>query len=741
MKIKNPPPASLATRIEALGRNLWWTWNSDAQRLFASLDPVLWDSTGGNPIAMRSRLSRERWRALEADADLHERLGACEQNLQQYLSARTWFERTVAARDRKLLVAYFCAEFAIHECLPQYAGGLGVLAGDHLKSASDLGIPLVAIGLFYRNGYYQQQFASDGTTQASYPSYDPAHLPLQDTSRIIDVPLGDRRLYARVWRADVGRTRLFLLDADLPRNPPALRAVTRRLYGGDSETRIQQEILLGIGGLRALDALHVRPTAIHLNEGHAAFAALELLRRRIKAGDSIPGAIRKVAAHTVFTTHTPVPAGHDRFDLSLVHRFLGAYARDMAWPLDRLMALGSESPAAQSFCMTALALRLSGHCNGVSALNGEVARRMWAGLYPKPAAGNAKAPRSQGSADADHVPIRHVTNGVHPQTWLAPEAEPFYERYLKPRWVGAAPDDDWWVRVDQAPDQALWELRCLLRAKLVHFIRMRLVRQLQRRGASLERIAAAWQTLDPGALTLGFARRFATYKRAPLIFAQPKRLAAILNDARRSVQIVFAGKAHPRDREGQEFAQRIHQWADRPEFRRRVVLLENYDMQVGRVLISGCDVWLNTPLRPREASGTSGMKPPLHGGLNCSILDGWWPEAYNRINGWAIGSGKEERGGPAVDRRDSDAIYRLLEEQIVPAFYRRDRHGVPAAWVRKMRASMKSVCARFSAHRMLMDYLFGYYLPAGAGRSPAPPAPLPEIRSSVWKGRRKADAR
>lgn len=788
-----PVEPDVLGRVRRLAVNLWWTWNSSAQRLFAALDPLAWHATHHNPVAILDGLSPTQREAVARDERILHLLRAVEEQFQTYVRARTWYQRSATAARKRMRVAYFCAEYALHECLPIYAGGLGVLAGDHLKSASDLGVPLTAVGLLYRNGYYTQRLDAAGKTVVRYPQLDFAKLPIHDTGERIAVPFGRGRVFARVWRADVGRVPLLLLDTDIERNPPALRSITRHLYGGDNEMRIQQEILLGVGGMLALDALDIRPTVVHLNEGHAAFAALELLRREVAAGKSHKAAMKVVAARTVFTTHTPVPAGHDRFGCDLMDKYFPALPRQLGVKRDQLLALGQERPDEKSFCMTALALRLSSRRNGVSALNGEVSRAMWAELFAGHGDGRAASEVVQSSAlqsvsalpasshrneqsEALHyAPIGHVTNGIHPQTWLAPEAEPLYDKYLQPKWAGAGPDDDWWKDADRIPPAELWELRGTLRRKLLHFVRARLALQAEQRGDGPAELATIWRRFDPDALTIGFARRFATYKRAPLIFRDAERLAAILNNPQRPVQLVFAGKAHPRDIEGQKFAQFIDQISHEPRFRERVVLIENYDMEVGRVLTSGCDVWLNTPIRPREASGTSGMKPPLHGGLNCSILDGWWPEAWNGQNGWAIEGENEsptrqtadpmsasnaqnprasERGpadevdqhdarahfsaaediaqkppraessispvatspnsaaaedADAVDQRDAEAIYRLLESDIAPLFYSRDGTGIPQGWVERMVNSMQTICAQFSAHRMLANYVRDYY--------------------------------
>lgn len=698
--ITRRPARDVFKRVTDLAFNLQWTWNTEARRLFAALDPVLWRATNHNPIKTLDNLPAERREALADDAAFIAQLKKCEQQLREYRRAKTWFARAAKGRDRRLKIAYFCAEYALHESMPQYAGGLGVLAGDHLKSASDLGVPLVGIGRLYRHGYYQQQLRADGSTHAVYPRYDFREWPLEDTGRTIAVPLARRVVYAKIWKLQVGRTELYLLDADIPRNKPRDRALTHYLYGGDPESRLQQQVLLGVGGFRALEALGIRPTVYHLNEGHAAFCGLDRLRKLRSRGKSFEKAVALVRASSVFTTHTPVPAGHDRYPWRMIVKYLAPLQEELGLDRDEFLALGRERPndRKEPFCMTVLALKLSEHVNGVAKLHGQVSREMWRGVY--------------GVKSSAKVPIGHVTNGVHTQTWLAPEIEPLYKRYLKPRWLGATPSDNWAARADKIPPAEFWALRNTLRSKLVHFIRERLVEQIQRRVGPVKDYIAAHDTFDADALTIGFARRFATYKRAPLIFRDAGRLAAILNDGKRPVQLVFAGKAHPRDAEGQAFVQRVYRQAYKAGFRGRVVILENYDMHVGRMLTAGCDIWLNNPIRPMEASGTSGMKPPLHGGLNCSILDGWWPEAYNQRNGWAIGDGRELKSQAKQDKHDAEAIYELLEDKIVPLFYERGRDGVPKRWVRMMSNSLKTVGCQFSAHRMVGEYVKNYYLRA-----------------------------
>jgi glycogen phosphorylase len=697
IKTKQLSPNPL-DRVRKLAMNLWWTWNASAQRLFASLDPMLWAATNQSPLKTLRMLAPERKEALANDPAFLQHLDQCERDLQEYLSAKTWFDRTHKS-PRRPRIGYFCAEFAIHESVPQYSGGLGVLAGDHLKSASDLGIPLVAIGLLYRCGYYTQGFNPDGSTRVIYPQLDFSDLPVKDTGKTIAVPMARRKVHAKIWLANVGRTRLYFLDTDIPANRPQDRTITRHLYGGDRKERIEQEILLGVGGVLALDALKVAPTVVHLNEGHAAFAALERLRRLRVAGVDHDRAVETVRRAGVFTTHTPVPAGNDRFTPQLTMKYLVNMLNDLGLSREQLLGLGREDPSNKSeeFCMTVLALRLSKHCNGVAALHGEVSRQMWKHIY------NAGHSRD--------VPIGHVTNGIHSQTWLAEELLPLYERYLKPQWDGASAAPKIWNRVDRIPTDELWNARNLLRRKLVQFVRQRMRAQVLRQNGSLQELIDAASLLDENVLTIGFARRFATYKRAPLVFHDPKRLASILSNLRRPVQMIFAGKAHPKDMGGQEFAQEIYQHAHSKSFRGRVVLLDDYDMQLGRILTAGSDVWLNNPLRPQEASGTSGMKPPLHGGINCSISDGWWPEAANGTNGWTIG-GKTFAKQSDQDRYDATSIYDLLEREIVPAFYDRDRANVPQRWMRIAKESMKTVCSQFNTHRMLVDYFEKYYLPA-----------------------------
>lgn len=693
-------PSNLHKRIRNLANDLWWTWNADAQRLFAAVDPVQWRATRHTPLLMLARTDPNRFAGLYEEAAFVRLLQSVEKQREKYYQTRPWMQKQKAAKYAKLKIAYFSSEFAFHESMPQYAGGLGVLAGDHLKSASDLGIPLVGIGLLYGHGYYQQELRGDGTTRVIYPDFPLQYWPLTDTEVRLVCPIGNTQVHAKVWKLQVGRIPLYLLDSNLPQNKLADRRLTEGLYKGNPLNRLRQQVLLGVGGRLALHELNYAANVFHLNEGHAAFCNLQRLAEAIAEGRSFDEAMDRVAAGTVFTTHTPVPAGHDRYAGELIRKTLSPLRRDLGLKHEVLMGLGRERKNAkeESFCMTVLALKTASHCNGVAKLHGATSRAMWQNLY------QVDTP--------EDVPIRSVTNGIHIQTWLAPEAGSLYRKYLRPQWSGAPPLRNWWDKVDQIPDAELWQLRLQLRTRLIHFVREKLRDQAFRHIADFHEHAKILDRLDPDCLTLGFARRFATYKRAPLVFHDPKRLAAILNRSDQPVQIIFAGKAHPDDKEGQAYAQKIVRFSQRPEFCGRIAVLEDYDMDIGRQLVAGCDVWLNTPLRPYEASGTSGMKPPLHGGIHFSIADGWWPEGFDGKNGWVIGDGQEHVDRKRQDREDARSLYRILEQQIVPKFYKRNRAGIPKAWLKVAKASMRTLPAAFSSHRMLHDYLRNFYLPA-----------------------------
>lgn len=688
-------------RAEAIARNIWWTWNPDAKRLLESLDPALFRAYNQNPISTIAELSAPRREVVNNDPAFASDLSKVETQLANYIKAGSWWSRTATAQQKKMLVAYFCMEFALHESIPLYAGGLGILAGDHIKSASDLGIPFIGMGILWRNGYYRQEILPSGDVRILYPPTDFNRIPVTDTGKRFAIKIGNSNVVVAIWRITVGRCDLYLLDTDLPENSAENRKLTHHLYGGGSpEYRVRQEILLGIGGLMALDVLGIKPTVYHLNEGHAAFAPLERVRRLVEDGYSFDEACEEIRAHSVFTTHTPVPEGNDRFDPKLVLKFLGNMPSDLGVSKDEFLALGREDPSnkQEPFCMTVLALKLADHCNGVAELHGDTSRKMWMRTY------NASTP--------EMVPIGHVTNGIHVETWLSDDARPFYDKHFKPKWNGSGPEDDWWKKADKAPAAELWNLRQLLRKRMIAELRMRLREQMIYTHADADHLHALYDTLDENALTIGFARRFALYKRHPLIFKDAKRLAKIMEDADRPVQLIFAGKAHPLDKAGHEYTKTIVEFCSKPPFRGRVFILQNYDMRIGQLLTSGCDVWLNNPVRPLEASGTSGMKPSLHGGLNCSILDGWWPEAYNGRNGWQLGNAKAFKDRAQQDKYDANAIYDTLQKQIVPLFYDRNSKGVPEGWCSMMADGMKTICNYFSTHRMVGQYTMEYYLPA-----------------------------
>ena len=691
-------PKTLQKRLRALALDLRWTWCADSQAAFRALDPAQWDAAKHAPLELLRRVHPARVGAAAEDPAYAALLDAAEAARDAYYAAETWYEREIAPRGERLQVAYFCSEFAIHESLQQYSGGLGVLAGDHVKSASDLGLPFVGVGLLYRHGYYIQELRGDGSTRVLYPNVDFGDLPIVDTGKAIECPVGGKLVRAKIWKQQVGRVPLYLLDADIEGEPKAHRELTHGLYKGDPDLRLRQQVLLGVGGVMALAAMRVRPTVVHLNEGHAAFASIERARALVAKGKGPEKALEAVRASTVFTTHTPVPAGHDRYDVKAVAKFMKGHLTDLGMTAQAFADLARERPGdrEEPFCMTVLGLRTARAVNGVAALHGEVTREMWKGAY--------------GLDDAKDVPIGHVTNGVHLETWLAPEARALYARTIAPTFLGAGPDDDPWSRADAVSPKELWELRNTLRAKLVHFVRARLARQMERRGEPAEDVARAWRTFDEDALTIGFARRFATYKRAPLIFKEAKRIAKLLSSDERPVQIVFAGKAHPRDEDGQDLARIIFEESRKAGLRDSVALIEEYDMEVGRMLTSGCDVWLNNPIRPNEASGTSGMKPPLHGGLNASILDGWWPEGYDGKNGWAIGDGSARTTREAQDRADAKALLTLLESDLVPLFYERDRSGLPKKWLTRAQRSLKTIPGQFNTHRMVGEYALKAYL-------------------------------
>ncbi|PJA75118.1 alpha-glucan phosphorylase [bacterium CG_4_9_14_3_um_filter_65_15] len=697
-----PGPLEPLLRI---ARNVWWTWNIEAINLLRRVDPDLWDKFHGNPVAVLGALSAERVAELLKNEAFLAHLERITQDLDRYQTMTTWFTQENGTGHTGL-VGYFSLEFGLHESLPLYSGGLGILAGDHLKSASDLGIPLVGMGLAYQHGYFRQYLNHDGWQMEEYAANDFYNMPMSlETDRdgtpvTIEVHYPGRTVTARIWRVQVGRVPLFLLDTNLPENLPEDRELTGKLYGGDNDMRIRQEILLGIGGLRALIKLGHEPTVCHLNEGHSAFLALERINLLMKEkGLDYDTAFEIVRAGNVFTTHTPVPAGNDHFQPDMVRRYLTAKADEMGIGIEKLLALGRQNPddVTETFCMTVLALRLCRFGNGVSELHGHVSRRMWQNVYPE--------------VPEDEIPISHVTNGIHTRSWLCNEISRLYDRYIGPRWYEDPTNRSLWDRVERIPDAELWRSHERMRERLVGFVRSRLKLQLAKRGIKGQWISRAGEVLDPEALTIGFARRFATYKRAALIMRDPARLSAILNNPERPVQLIFAGKAHPMDHPGKELIRQLIHMSQTDEFRKRIVFLDDYNIEVARYLVQGVDVWLNTPRRPLEASGTSGMKVPPNGGINLSILDGWWCEGYHQDNGWAIGAGEDYDDQDYQDLVESTALYDLLENEIVPAFYDRSSDDVPRDWTRLMKNSMRTVSAEFNTNRMVEDYTQRFYIP------------------------------
>jgi starch phosphorylase len=706
----------LHLQLSELSRNLWWAWNPQIIKLFRDLDPEGFRASNHNPIATLAAIPPERLAALSEDATLRARVDAAHRELRDYLGATKTWASTHAGPLRVRPVAYFSAEFGIHESLPIYSGGLGVLAGDHLKSASDLGLPLVAVGLFYRESYFRQRLDREGWQHAEYVRSPAELLPAkpaltpQGTPIVIEVPLSREVLRAQVWEIAVGRNRLLLLDTDVDGNSEENRQLAARLYFGDQRVRIRQELLLGVGGVRALRAAGIHWGGLHLNEGHSAFATLEYTRLLMElTGADFRTCAQEVAQSTVFTTHTPVDAGHDRFPPELVDDHLEPLRRSLGLSQQDFLGLGRIRPEdhREALCMTVLAFKMSRYANGVSALHGRITRKSWQVLWPH--------------HREDEVPVGHITNGVHVRTWLAPAMQDLYNRHIGPDWRDHLADPHMWSRIDNAPDAELWDTHRMLKAALVRFVRRKVTEQRTRAGHSPDLVAAAGTSLDPEALTIGFARRFATYKRASLIFSDLPRLKKLLTDPNRPVQLVFSGKAHPADRPGQEVLRHVHEVTFNSELRDRVIFIEDYDINVGRHLVQGVDVWLNNPRRPQEASGTSGQKVLLNGGLNFSVLDGWWGEAYDGLNGFAIGDGITHVNHDEQDRRDSASLYDTLENVVVPLYYDRDEQGVPHGWIERMKRTIRTLGWRFNTDRMVIDYTRECYMPAAGAQSCAMP--------------------
>jgi len=699
-------------RLWALARNVRWSWDHDTVGVFRDLDPIRWDQLNHNPISLLGEIPLAGIERRAREMMLHSRINYAFRRQREYLEA----DRTWAARHAGVLrprpVAYFSAEFGLHESIPEYSGGLGVLAGDHIKSASDLGIPLVAVGILYGQGYFRQRLDINGWQQEEYLQTDTAQLPmvpaigLKGEPITVQIETRSGLIRAKVWRMSVGRCDLLLLDSNVEANAEGDRALTSRLYGGDGNIRIRQELLLGVGGFRALKAMGITPGVLHLNEGHSGFAVLEAIHNRVEEeGVGFDEAVRRVSREVVFTTHTPVPAGHDRFNGDLIEEHLGPLRDALGISHEKLMGLGRENPDNQQelFCMTVLGLKLSRRSNAVSALHGEVSRAMWAGLHPgKP---------------EDEVPIGHITNGVHVPSWLAPQMFRLYDRHLGTGWHEHSGEAKIWEGIESVDDGELWETHLSLKSGLLEFVRQRAVEQANRRGEPAEKLQDLSRVLTPDALTIGFARRFATYKRANLILTDIERLASMVNDPKRPVQFVFAGKAHPLDEPGKRVLQQVAHLMRDSKFADKFVFVEDYDINVGRHFVQGVDVWLNNPRRPFEASGTSGQKVVLNGGLNLSVLDGWWAEAYDGLNGFAIGTGTTHSDMSVHDARDGEDLYRVLRDEVIPLYYERDVDGLPRGWIRRMKRTIRTLGWRFNADRMVMDYTRKCYIPAAGGTS------------------------
>ncbi len=691
--------------------NLWWTWQPQARALFRHLDPELWDKTNHNPLRMLQLCRQARLTEVSQDDDFLREMQGVYSKFCAYMDRPDTYGKLRANSpfSPTAPIAYFSAEFGFHESFPIYSGGLGILSGDHCKSASDLGLNFIAFSLLYKHGYFRQQINKDGHQESIRLNQNFSHLPLADAidtdgkPLVIGVEILGRTVRAKVWKVAVGRITLYLLDTDLPENSEEDRQITAQLYGGDHEMRIKQEIVLGIGGVHALNAMGIKPATYHMNEGHAAFISLELIRRGVAENKlDFYASLQVVAAGNIFTTHTPVPAGNDAFPLDLMRKYFGDYPAKVGIDFGTFASFGqTRNDPTEPFSMTILALRTSRHANGVSALHGRVSQGLWKDVWS--------------GVPENEVPITSITNGVHTKTWMAPEFAALYDKYL-PDWEERLTEPEFWRGVFDIPDEELWATHSKLKHRLVEFVRQRVRQQRERIGDTPESLRHVSRLLNPEVLTIGFARRFATYKRATLLFSDPERLRKLLSNPERPVQFVFAGKAHPKDEPGQRFIQQVYKYSRMPEFQERVVFLEDYDHYVGRRLYQGVDLWLNNPRRPLEASGTSGMKLPPNGGLNLSVLDGWWCEGYNGKNGWAIGSEIPESTDPVEpafeDEVDVASLFRVLETQVVPLYYAKPDGRLPIAWLQLMRESIRSITPVFNTHRMVKEYAERLYEPA-----------------------------
>ena len=702
----NPQLPKSIEKLGEISENLWWSWNTEFLKIFKEIDIDLWEQCNKNPVKFLRLVDQEKLERASTDPEILRNYRVNVDNFESYMKSRTtWFSKQYP-ENKDDVIAYFSAEYGLDETLPIYSGGLGILSGDHLKSASDLGIPIVAIGLLYKNGYFNQKINRNGEQVSEYYNIEMDNLPIKPLKDengedvIVNIKLQKDKLYIKVWKICVGRVNLYLLDTDIPENKEEYRGITLKLYGGDQEMRIRQEMVLGIGGVKVLQELGITPKVYHMNEGHSSFLVLEAIKQTIKQKQvSFDIAKDIVTAKTVFTTHTPVPAGNDIFPIGLVEKYFDGYWKDLGITKEQFLELGMKpkDESKNSFNMGILALKIAGKKNGVSRLHESVSRELFSDVWPE------IAPQES--------PITYVTNGVHTCSWLAPNLKELYNQYLEPYWQERIYSDETWKRIDKIPDEELWEAHKQRKIKLLKLVRDNVTARLKNNGVHYEKIREIVSGLNPDALTIGFARRFATYKRAALIFKDLERITQILNDTNRPVQIIFAGKAHPADKEGQDLIKYIHEISLMPQFKGKIFLLENYNINVARHLVSGVDVWLNNPRRPMEASGTSGEKASVNGVVNFSILDGWWAEGYNTKNGWAIGTNEEYYSYEEQDLADSESIYKTLEDKIIPTYYNKNEKGLSETWIRLMKNSIMSTGGKYSTARMVVDYTEKLYMP------------------------------
>ena len=702
----NPQLPKRIEKITEISNNLWWSWNTEYLRLFKNIDPDLWEKCDKNPVKFLKAVDQERLEKVSKDIMFLKEYDRLAKEFDDYVTSKnTWFSNKYP-ENKKDLIAYFSAEYGLDQTIPIYSGGLGILSGDHLKSASDMGIPLVAVGLLYKNGYFNQVIDAHGMQRPEYRDIDLYSLPINPVKDIdgndliVYIKFPKRRIYIKVWEVNVGRIKLYLMDSDIDLNNPEDRDTTARLYGGDQEMRIRQEIILGMGGVNLLRRLGLRPTIYHMNEGHSAFLNLELIKNTIKEQQVSFDVAKDIASSkTVFTTHTPVPAGNDIFPISLVEKYFKDFWPKLGLTREQFLKLGMKpgENLEQGFNMGIFALKIAGKKNGVSKLHGEVSRELFAEVWPNIAPSES--------------PITYVTNGIHTCSWLSPRLKDLYNKYLIPYWQDNIHEDQVWEKIKNIPDDKLWKVHMERKQKLISIVKENVTRRLRREGMRYEDITEITSKLNPEALTIGFARRFATYKRATLIFKDLERITQILNDAERPVQIIFAGKAHPADKDGAELIRYIHELSMTPQFKGKIFLLENYNIEISSYLVSGVDVWLNNPRRPMEASGTSGQKASVNGVINFSVLDGWWAEGYNQKNGWTIGTNADYMSYEEQDRADSESMYYTLENKIIPTYYDKDRNGISKNWIEIMKNSIISTGGKYSTARMLVDYARKLYIP------------------------------